>query len=112
VDASILRKLEDEWEQIIKIHVYKYEGRPLCDLGAIFCLSLQVQKKMDPWHFSLHLPDPIIKKYINGFYFLVKWYGVQENLVFINFYYILVIVCNPFFLPLFWKYPFKEQQNL
>jgi hypothetical protein len=81
VDASILRKLEDEREQIIKIHVYKYEGRPSCDLGAIFCLSLQVKiffcqmlaiEKMDPWHFSLHLPDPIIKKYINGFYFLVK----------------------------------------
>jgi hypothetical protein len=34
-NSSILSKLEYGWEKVIRIHNDKYEGNPLCNVGAI-----------------------------------------------------------------------------
>ena len=72
LEVSIPRKLYDEWEPTIKIHIKDHECYALCDLGAsvstipkTLCDVLGF-REFDDCSLNLHLVDSTIKKRREG----------------------------------------------
>ena len=98
LEASIPRKLDDNWEPVIKMKLSEFECNALCDLGS--CISVMPKNLYDilklapleKCHLDVHFADSSMKKPLGKVDDVLIM--VNNNLVPVDFV-VLDIECNP-----------------
>ena len=98
LEASIPRKLDDNWEHVIKMKLSEFECNALCDLGS--CISVMPKNLYDilklapleKCHLDVHFADSSMKKPLGKVDDVLIM--VNNNLVPVDFV-VLDIECNP-----------------